>query len=240
MSFYPDGQPKIPNQTPIPSVPSVMQVAGATDGALPQDRPVTSAQARARRRSLGLLRIAGVELVVLAAMVVAVFVLEVVPVEVGIWFIVAAAVVGGMTLSTFLMRSMQADRAEILAENEAAAAAHRAGSATGTGTGVGVSDAPVSVQDARVPGASFELPVEDVFSITGRGTVVTGRVSVGEIRVGRVVAVVREGRIVANAKIGGIEAFRDVKPTAAVGESVGLVLDGVTRSDVERGDIIAG
>ena len=235
MSFYPDGQPKIPNQTPIPAVRSLSDasdltdVSAATDGALPQG-PVISAQAaRTTRRTRGLLRIVAVEFIVLASMVVAVFLLGVVPVETGIWFIVAAGVVGAMTLSSFLMRSMQADRAEILAENQAAAAAHRSGPPVGT---------PVSVRDALVPGASFEMPVEDVFAITGRWTVATGRVSLGEIRVGQVVAIVRGGQIVGNARIGGIEAFREVKEAAVAGEMVGLVLDGVARDAVARGDVV--
>lgn len=82
------------------------------------------------------------------------------------------------------------------------------------------------------------LEVEDVFSITGRGTVVTGRIASGTVRVGEWVRIVREGQEVARAEVNGIEQFRKVMDVAVAGELVGLLLAGVRRDQVTRGDLV--
>ena len=88
--------------------------------------------------------------------------------------------------------------------------------------------------------SGFELTVEDVFSISGRGTVVTGRVSRGELSQGdRVLIRGREGRVL-ETKIGGIESFRKARRSAAEGDVVGLLLKGVRKDQVEPGDILTG
>ena len=84
----------------------------------------------------------------------------------------------------------------------------------------------------------FLMPVEDVFSIAGRGTVVTGRVESGSVRTGDEVEIVgiRETRKV---RIAGVEMFRKLLDSAKAGDNVGLVLTGVTRNQVERGQVLA-
>ena len=86
--------------------------------------------------------------------------------------------------------------------------------------------------------SGFELTVEDVFSISGRGTVVTGRVSRGEISQGdRVLIRCRDGRV-QESRVGGIEAFRKTLKTARAGEIVGILLHGVTKDQVRQGDVL--
>ena len=87
---------------------------------------------------------------------------------------------------------------------------------------------------------TFELKVEDVFSISGRGTVVTGRIARGKIAQGdRVIIRGREGRVL-EAEIGGIESFRKALRTASRGEAVGLLLRGIQKDQVHPGDILTG
>ena len=87
---------------------------------------------------------------------------------------------------------------------------------------------------------TFELKVEDVFSISGRGTVVTGRIARGKIAQGdRVIIRGREGRTL-ETKIGGIEAFRKVLRKASQGEVVALLLLGIQKDQVHPGDILTG
>lgn len=87
---------------------------------------------------------------------------------------------------------------------------------------------------------TFELKVEDVFSISGRGMVVTGRIARGKIAQGdRVIIRGREGRVL-EAEIGGIESFRKALRTASQGEAVGLLLRGIQKDQVHPGDILTG
>jgi translation elongation factor EF-Tu-like GTPase len=88
--------------------------------------------------------------------------------------------------------------------------------------------------------ASFRLPVEDVFSIRGRGTVVTGRIESGTVRVGLPVQVVRGDAVIATTKVTGVEMFRKVLDSAAVGDNVGLLLADVTKEQVQQGDLVRG
>lgn len=83
---------------------------------------------------------------------------------------------------------------------------------------------------------SGEMSVEDVFTITGRGLVATGKVTAGAIRVGDAVAIVRHGADTAQTEITGIEMFGRRATEAAVGEMVGVILRG--RNDVARGDLL--
>ena len=88
--------------------------------------------------------------------------------------------------------------------------------------------------------AAFELKVEDVFSISGRGTVVTGRVAQGTIALGdRILIRGREGQTL-ETKIGGIEAFRNALRKASQGEVVALLLLGIQKDQVHPGDILTG
>ena len=80
----------------------------------------------------------------------------------------------------------------------------------------------------------FELLVEDVFTISGRGTVVTGRISKGSISVGESVTISNGIRTV----VTGIEAFRAKMNYAQEGDNVGLLLQGISRDQVKRGDVL--
>lgn len=85
----------------------------------------------------------------------------------------------------------------------------------------------------------FRLTVEDVFSITGRGTVVTGRVVAGEVRVGSAVRLTRPDGTVRSATVDGVEMFRKTVDTARAGDNVGLLLRDLARDDIGRGDVLS-
>jgi elongation factor Tu len=84
----------------------------------------------------------------------------------------------------------------------------------------------------------FLMPVEDVFSISGRGTVVTGRVERGKVKVGEKVEIVgiRETQ---STVCTGVEMFRKLLDEGIAGDNVGLLLRGTKREDVERGQVVA-
>jgi len=84
----------------------------------------------------------------------------------------------------------------------------------------------------------FLMPVEDVFSISGRGTVVTGRVDRGVIHVGEEVEVIGL-RPTAKTVCTGVEMFRKLLDEGRAGDNVGLLLRGTKREDVERGQVVA-
>lgn len=86
----------------------------------------------------------------------------------------------------------------------------------------------------------FQMTIEDVFFITGRGTVVTGRISSGAIRTGSQVTVSRNGQQLGTTTVTGIEKFRDTPDEARMGDNVGLLLDGVERDQVAGGDVLSG
>ena len=90
---------------------------------------------------------------------------------------------------------------------------------------------------ARATDKPFLLPVEDVFTITGRGTVATGRVERGKVKMGDVVEIVgiRDTR---TTTITGIEMFHKMMDEAEAGDNVGLLLRGVEKKDIERGQVI--
>jgi elongation factor Tu len=94
---------------------------------------------------------------------------------------------------------------------------------------------PVPVRDVEKP---FLMPVEDVFSISGRGTVVTGRVERGKVKVNEEVEIVgiRETR---KTVCTGVEMFRKVLDEGEAGDNIGVLLRGVKRDEVERGQVVA-
>jgi len=84
----------------------------------------------------------------------------------------------------------------------------------------------------------FLMPIEDVFSISGRGTVVTGRIEQGIVKVGEEVAIVGI-RDMTKTTVTGVEMFRKLLDQGQAGDNVGCLLRGVGREDVERGQVLA-
>ena len=84
----------------------------------------------------------------------------------------------------------------------------------------------------------FLMPVEDVFTITGRGTVVTGRIERGVIKVNEEVEIVGIRDASQKTTVTGVEMFRKILDTGEAGENVGLLLRGTKREDVERGMVV--
>jgi len=85
----------------------------------------------------------------------------------------------------------------------------------------------------------FLMPIEDVFSISGRGTVVTGRVERGIVKVGDEVAILGLDQKVEKTTVTGVEMFRKLLDEGRAGENVGCLLRGVKKEDVERGQVLA-
>ena len=86
---------------------------------------------------------------------------------------------------------------------------------------------------------AFLMPVEDVFTITGRGTVATGRVERGEVKVGDTVEIVGLKEKAESYVVTGLEMFRKTLDSAVAGDNVGALLRGVDRKDIERGQVLA-
>jgi elongation factor Tu len=93
-------------------------------------------------------------------------------------------------------------------------------------------------QPAREIDKPFLMPVEDVFSITGRGTVATGRVERGTVKVGEEVEIVGL-RDTAKTVVTGVEMFRKILDRAEAGDNVGLLLRGIEKEGIERGQVLA-
>ena len=93
---------------------------------------------------------------------------------------------------------------------------------------------PEPVRDVEKP---FLMPIEDVFSITGRGTVVTGRVDRGMLKVGTEIEIVGI-RATQRSVVTGVEMFRKLLDEARAGDNVGLLLRGTGKDDVERGQVV--
>jgi len=85
----------------------------------------------------------------------------------------------------------------------------------------------------------FQMPVEDVFSIKGRGTVVTGRVDQGEVRMGDEIEIVGLKEESRKTVVTGVEMFRKILEVGQAGDNLGVLLRGVDRKDVERGMVMA-
>ncbi|MGW3284918.1 elongation factor Tu [Streptomyces sp. NPDC001002] len=94
---------------------------------------------------------------------------------------------------------------------------------------------PEPVRDVDRP---FLMPIEDVFTITGRGTVVTGRIERGTLHVNREVEIIGIHETKTRTTVTGIEMFRKLLDEGRAGENVGLLLRGVRREDVERGQVV--
>jgi elongation factor Tu len=94
---------------------------------------------------------------------------------------------------------------------------------------------PVPEREVDKP---FMMPIEDVFSISGRGTVVTGRIERGQVKVGEEIEIVgfkpTEKKVVT-----GVEMFRKLLDSGVAGDNVGILLRGVEKADVERGQVLA-
>ncbi|AHN23747.1 elongation factor Tu [Lysinibacillus sphaericus] len=85
----------------------------------------------------------------------------------------------------------------------------------------------------------FMMPVEDVFSITGRGTVATGRVERGQVKVGDVVEIVGIAEEAKSTTVTGVEMFRKLLDYAEAGDNIGALLRGVAREEIQRGQVLA-
>ncbi len=85
----------------------------------------------------------------------------------------------------------------------------------------------------------FMMPVEDVFSITGRGTVATGRVERGQVKVGDEVEIIGLAEAPSKTTVTGVEMFRKLLDYAEAGDNIGALLRGVAREDVNRGQVLA-
>jgi elongation factor Tu len=93
-------------------------------------------------------------------------------------------------------------------------------------------------QPERAVDGAFLMPIEDVFSISGRGTVVTGRIERGIVKVGDEVAIVGI-RDTTKTTVTGVEMFRKLLDQGQAGDNVGVLLRGTKRDDVERGQVLA-
>ena len=91
----------------------------------------------------------------------------------------------------------------------------------------------------RASDKPFLLPVEDVFSITGRGTVATGRVERGTVKVSDTVEIVGLTEEKRSTVVTGVEMFRKLLDQAIAGDNIGLLLRGVQRNEIERGQVLA-
>lgn len=95
---------------------------------------------------------------------------------------------------------------------------------------------PTPERDTDKP---FMMPVEDVFSITGRGTVATGRVERGQVRVGDEVEIIGLNEESSKTTVTGVEMFRKLLDYAEAGDNIGALLRGVAREDINRGQVLA-
>ena len=95
---------------------------------------------------------------------------------------------------------------------------------------------PVPKRDNEKP---FLMPVEDVFSITGRGTVATGRIETGIIKTGEEINIIGLGEAPKKSTVTGVEMFRKILDRGEAGDNVGLLLRGIEKSEIKRGQVIA-
>ena len=95
---------------------------------------------------------------------------------------------------------------------------------------------PLPVRDNEKP---FLMPIEDIFSITGRGTVATGRIETGVVKVNDPVEIIGLGEEPRKSVVTGVEMFRKLLDQGEAGDNVGLLLRGVDKKEVKRGQVIA-
>jgi len=94
-------------------------------------------------------------------------------------------------------------------------------------------------QPVREADKPFLMPIEDIFSITGRGTVATGRIETGVINSGDAVDIVGMGDEKLTSTVTGVEMFRKILDSGEAGDNVGLLLRGIEKTDIRRGMVIA-
>ena len=94
-------------------------------------------------------------------------------------------------------------------------------------------------QPERDKDKPFLMPVEDVFSITGRGTVATGRIERGTVHVGDNVEIIGIRPEITKSVCTGVEMFRKILDEGMAGDNVGLLLRGIERDGIERGQVVA-
>ncbi|HNR27013.1 MAG TPA: elongation factor Tu [Bacteroidales bacterium] len=94
---------------------------------------------------------------------------------------------------------------------------------------------PIPLRENEKP---FIMPVEDIFSITGRGTVATGRIETGVIKTGDQVEIVGLGEKPKTSVVTGVEMFRKILDRGEAGDNVGLLLRGIDKKEVKRGQVI--
>ena len=235
MTYLPGGDPKIPNQLPNPyGSPSLTPQQPEAPAPL-----VTSAE---RQRALARLfiRLAVIGAVLLGGATIIAFVAPGLDSPTNVVVVLVAAAIDAVIWVVAIMRHTRRYGGSVLLS-----VADRPVASDSVGyRDAQVQDAPfpdAPFQDAPAYGvAAFHLVVEDVFSITGRGTVATGRVAAGTLSPGQVVSVVRLGTVIAQCRVTSIEAFRRQVEVAQPGENIGLVLEGISREDVRRGDVLAG
>ncbi|HEY5589479.1 MAG TPA: elongation factor Tu [Paludibacter sp.] len=90
----------------------------------------------------------------------------------------------------------------------------------------------------RATDKPFLMPVEDVFSITGRGTVATGRIETGKIKTGEEVQIIGLGQGAKKSVVTGVEMFRKILDDGQAGDNVGLLLRGIDKEEIKRGMVI--
>jgi elongation factor Tu len=93
-------------------------------------------------------------------------------------------------------------------------------------------------QPERLVDQPFLMPIEDIFSISGRGTVVTGRIERGKVKVGEEIEIVGFGET-RKRVVTGVEMFRKILDDGQAGDNVGILLRGTDKNDVERGQVLA-
>ena len=94
-------------------------------------------------------------------------------------------------------------------------------------------------QPTRDTDKPFMMPIEDVFSITGRGTVATGRVERGQVKVGEEVEIIGLADEARKVVVTGVEMFRKLLDYAEAGDNIGALLRGVAREEIQRGQVLA-
>jgi elongation factor Tu len=97
------------------------------------------------------------------------------------------------------------------------------------------SNIPEPVREIEKP---FLMPIEDVFTITGRGTVVTGRIERGIVKVGETIEIVGIAEKTSSTTVTGVEMFRKLLDEGRAGDNVGVLLRGTKREDVQRGQVV--
>jgi elongation factor Tu len=94
---------------------------------------------------------------------------------------------------------------------------------------------PLPPRDVDKP---FLMPIEDVFSITGRGTVATGRIETGKIKTGEEVQIIGLGTEAKKSVVTGVEMFRKILDDGQAGDNVGLLLRGIDKEEIKRGMVV--